>query len=81
MPEALLLTEKTVGVFAKYTDYTEERLRYVLERSQLLRYILVIGLDTIRGWQFMDDHYFRSIWTPKSEVNDKAFVPLLPKGK
>lgn len=88
MPEAILLTEESVEEFAAITDFTEERLRYVLSQSQVLRYILVTNLDPKihwSTWMFMDDHYFRSLWEPESEVTGKEYIKVtlkeLPKGK
>lgn len=81
--EALLLTEETVGIFAEVTNYTEDRLRYVLEQNAGLRYVLVTGLDPEKHWAtwiFMDDHAFRSFWKPVSEINDKDFVEVQRKG-
>lgn len=75
--KAILLTEESVGEFAKVTDFTEERLLEVLDGNPELRYVLVTGLNTNRhafNWSFMDDHYFRSLWIPESELNGKNFV-------
>lgn len=77
MPKAILLTEESVGEFTAVTDFTEERLLEVLEKNEGLRYILVKNLDPTRHWStwiFMDDHYFRSLWMPESEVNGKNYV-------
>lgn len=84
MPKALLLTEDSVEEFAKETDYTETRLREVLEKNAGLRYVLVKELNFEKyGYTatLMDDHYFRSLWYPVSQINGKEFVDVLPKGK
>ena len=83
MPKAILLTEESVPEFAAVTDFTEDRLLDVLEKNPGLRYILVKNLDPKIHWNtwiFMDDHYFRSLWVPESEVTGKEFVEVLPKG-
>lgn len=79
MSKALLLTEETAEIFAEHTNYTKERLLNVLEQNAGLRYVLVVGLDPKKhwnSWAFMDDHYFRSLWEPESEVNGDGFVKV-----
>lgn len=77
MPKAILLTEESVSEFAAVTDFTEERLLEVLEGNPGLRYILVKNLDPKvhwSTWMFMDDHYFRSLWVPESEIIGTEYV-------
>lgn len=79
MPKAILLTEESVKEFAEETNFTEARLLEVLEKNPGLRYVLVKNLDpklSWATWMFMDDHYFRSLWEPESELNGKKYVDV-----
>lgn len=75
MPKAILLTEESVKEFAEVTGFTEVRLLEALAGNP--RYILVKNLDPKvhwSTWMFMDDHYFRSLWVPESEIIGTEYV-------